>query len=73
MAMIREPCQECAGEGSTGCLNPDCDQGHVYVMDEEHWDLSGRNGRWEDCRQCDGTGFQRCANCRGRGWYWQQE
>ena len=73
MAMIREPCQECAGEGATGCLNPDCDQGHVYVMDEEHWDLSGHNGRWEDCGQCEGTGFQRCDNCRGRGWYWQQE
>ena len=73
MAMIREPCQDCVGEGSTACLNPSCDQGHVYLRDEEHWDLTERNGWWDECRQCEGTGIQRCPNCRGRGWYWQQE
>ncbi|OGV69018.1 MAG: hypothetical protein A2283_23130 [Lentisphaerae bacterium RIFOXYA12_FULL_48_11] len=66
MGLGRVDCAKCKGQGEIKCTFQGCVQGKVEVQDEGRL-VKGKIKKTVKCKNCNGTGFVACIDCRAQG------
>jgi len=66
MGLGRVDCSKCKGQGEVKCTFQGCVNGKVEIQEEGKL-IKGKTKRNIKCKNCNGTGFVACMDCRNKG------